>query len=414
MNELQKDFLTQSISDLEAINKQLNAAQVSETILRAAFRTLHTIKGTAQVFGFGSIGRLAHELENLLQAGRDQKIPTDKIFHELLREGFGYLSEGFRQKQANEEVNFPKLFVDKIRLIAKNDASVKDFSFHLPREILSQLSTTEKDLMDAALENGKNIFLIETGFRATNLENEFKTFKNVLDDAGEVAAFFPSFNPAFNLSQKIGFRVFFVTEKSFAEVSQIVLPFEGEINFKIEKDQAIFGDFMEAVLSQAVEGAKKLAEKSGKQIEFDVSLAEAEIPVQRLKILFTVLLHLTRNAIDHGIEKQGKITIHLVSERIGLHLTVSDDGKGIDLEKVRAKATEKNLITANDSLSADETLNLIFAHGFSTRETISETSGRGVGLDAVKDSVERANGKITVKSEKKAGTTFEIFLPNEE
>lgn len=410
MNELQKDFLNQAIIDLEETAKKLQAENISENVLRAAFRTLHTIKGTAQVFGFGSIGKLAHEIENLLAAGRDKKIPTDKIFYALLREGFRYLSESFRQIRINEKVDFPKLFVEKLRLIAKNDESVEKLSFHLPREVVGQLSSGEKDLIDAAIENGKNLFLIETGFRAENLESEFKNFKNVLDDVGEVAAFFPSFNPAFNLARKIGFRVFFITEKPFAEISEMILPFEGEINFKIEKDQTIFGNFLEAIFSQVVDSAKKLAEKSGKKIEFDVSLSDAEVSVKHLKILFCILLHLTRNAIDHGIEKQGKITIHLVSEKGDLHLTVSDDGKGIDIEKARAKAIEKNLIAADASLSKDEILNLIFAHGFSTSEEVSEISGRGVGLDAVKDAVERASGKITVRTENNAGTTFEIFF----
>jgi two-component system chemotaxis sensor kinase CheA len=414
MNDLQKDFLKQSIKDLEALNKQLNAADVSENVLRDAFRTLHTIKGAAQVFGFADIGNPAHELENLLQAGREKIIPIDEIFHALLGEGFKYLTESFRQKQAGKEFDFPKLFVDKIRLIAKNDEYVKDFSFHLPPEILQQLSTSEKKTIGVAIESGRNLFLIETGFRTENLENEFKNFKNVLDGAGEIAAFFPSFNPAFNLSRKIGFRVFFITEKLSAEVLQMILPFEGEISFKIENDSAIFGDVLDSILLQAIDGAKKLAKQSGKQIEFDASLIEAEIPVKHLKILFDVLLHLTRNSIDHGIESKGKISIRLFFKENGLHLTVADNGKGIDIEKVRAKAIEKKLIPHAARLTKNETLNLIFAHGFSTSETISKTSGRGVGLDAVKDLVEKARGKITVKSEKNIGTTFEIFLPSEQ
>lgn len=413
MDELQKDFLNQAISDLTEATKKLNAEDVSENVLRDAFRRLHTIKGTAQVFGFAGIGNLAHEIENLLQAGRDKKIPTDKNFYTLLGEGLNYLTEIVRQTQANEKASTPKLFVEKLRLIAKNDASVEGFSLYLPREILTQLSTAERDSITAAIKSGKNLFLIETGFPAANLEIEFKNFRNVLDGAGEVAAFFPSFNPTFRLAQDIGFRVFLITEKSSAEISQIVLPFAGEISLKVERDKTIFGNFRKLVFSQVINDAKKLAEKSGKKIDFNVSLTEAEIPVKRLKILFGALLHLTRNAIDHGIEKRGKITIRLVSEKSGLHLTVSDDGRGIDIDKVRAKAIEKNLIAANARLSENKTLNLIFAHGFSTSEEISETSGRGVGLDAVKDSVERASGKITVISKKKAGTTFEIFLPIE-
>ena len=410
MDELQKDFLNQSIADLENLDRQLRDENFSENALREAFRTLHTIKGTAQVFGFGNIGGLAHEIENLLAVGRDKKIPADKNFRSLLLEGTSFLTEMLQQRRANEETSFPKIFVEKLRLVTKNDASVKDFSFHLPREILAQLSKDEKDSIDAAIENGKNFYIIEVGFDFANFDGEFKNFRNVLSEAGAIAATCPSFN----FPQKIGFQVFFVTEKSSPEVGKIVSPFNAEINFKLEKNQTVFGNYLEAVLSQAVDGAKKLSDQFGKRIEFDVLLAEAEVPVKRLKDLFDILLHLTRNAIDHGIEKTGKITIRLESNGSGLHLTVADDGRGIDLEKVKAEAIEKNLIAPGAPLSEEEIRRLIFRYGFSTSKTVSEVSGRGVGLDTVEDLVKKANGKIDVFSRMDEGTRFEIFLPNEE
>jgi two-component system chemotaxis sensor kinase CheA len=411
MNELQKDFLNQSIDDLKELNEKLSAANVSENVLREAFRALHTIKGTAQVFGFGSIGNLAHEIENLLEAERGKRISADKSFHSFLREGLNYLSEMFRKKRAGEDASFPKTFVEKLRLVTKNDSSIKAFSFQLPRNIDSQLSKSEKDIIDAAIENGKNLFLIEVGFSLENLETDFKNFQSVLSETGEIAAVSSSFNPKFNISKRLGFMFFFVAEKSFAEVSQMVLPFEAEINFKIEKDRTLYENYLEVLLSQAVDGAKRLSERLEKQIEFDVSLSEAEIPVKQLKVIFDILLHLTRNAVDHAIEKKGKITIRLVSEASRLRLTVADDGRGIDLAKTRAKAIEKNIIAADKKLTDEEILNLIFAHGFSIAETVTEISGRGVGLDAVKASVEKNGGTIAVESRVGFGTTFEIFLP---
>jgi two-component system chemotaxis sensor kinase CheA len=92
----------------------------------------------------------------------------------------------------------------------------------------------------------------------------------------------------------------------------------------------------------------------------------------------------------------------------GLVINVADDGRGLDPDKLRAKAIEKGLI---DEDFGGEPRDLIFLPGFSTAETISETSGRGVGLDAVKDIVETAGGTIKVTSEKGLGTTFEVFLP---
>ena len=94
-----------------------------------------------------------------------------------------------------------------------------------------------------------------------------------------------------------------------------------------------------------------------------------------------------------------------------MHLTFADDGNGVDLAAIRLRAVEKDLISDDDVLSDEQTLELIFAPELSTLETATEISGRGVGLDAVKDTVEKIYGKISVKSRKTLGTTFEIFLP---
>ena len=95
----------------------------------------------------------------------------------------------------------------------------------------------------------------------------------------------------------------------------------------------------------------------------------------------------------------------------GWRLTVSDDGRGIDAGKIKLKAIEKNLTTDAAALTEQETINLIFLPEFSTKSEITEISGRGVGLDAVKFAIEKAGGAIAVESRKGEGTTFEIFLP---
>jgi chemotaxis protein histidine kinase CheA len=95
-----------------------------------------------------------------------------------------------------------------------------------------------------------------------------------------------------------------------------------------------------------------------------------------------------------------------------LRLSVRDNGNGIDGEKIKAKAIEKKLIAGDENLTAQETIDLIFTPEFSTKSAVTEISGRGVGLDAVKFAVEEAGGKVTVKSDGEKGTAFEIFLPH--
>jgi two-component system chemotaxis sensor kinase CheA len=105
--------------------------------------------------------------------------------------------------------------------------------------------------------------------------------------------------------------------------------------------------------------------------------------------------------------------MRLFDESDGLYLSVADDGKGIDLLKVRARAVEKDLISDDDLPDEPQLLELIFASEFSTAERVTEISGRGVGLDAVRNQVEKMNGKISVRNRKTNGTIFEIFLPYE-
>ena len=138
---------------------------------------------------------------------------------------------------------------------------------------------------------------------------------------------------------------------------------------------------------------------------------EPRLNAKYLNLIFEILLHLVRNAVDHSFDESGHIEIRLKETDGGINLTLTDDGKGIDLYVIRAKAIEQKLILPDTNLSEQETLDLIFLPGFSTAERVTEISGRGVGLDEVQNLVVNARGTISVESRKDKGTVFEIFLP---
>ncbi len=178
------------------------------------------------------------------------------------------------------------------------------------------------------------------------------------------------------------------------------------------------------VLKETTAHGENLAKQVDKKIEFEILVAELLLSNNQTKIIFDVLLHLIRNAVSHAIEipterikkgkrETGKIEIRFTCETGNLKITVSDDGKGIDAEKIKIKAIENKLIAENEDLSEQEMLNLIFLSGISTAENLTEISGRGVGLDAVKNEIENAGGMIKVRSRKEFGTKFEIILPSE-
>jgi len=165
-----------------------------------------------------------------------------------------------------------------------------------------------------------------------------------------------------------------------------------------------------------------IAQATGKQIRLEMSGEETEIDKSMLELLGDPLIHLVRNAADHGIEteqertaagkpEEGVITLRAFHRAGRIVIEISDDGAGIDTTKVRAKAIERGLIEPDTQLTDDQLRMLIFEPGFSTREEISDLSGRGVGMDVVKRNVQQLNGTVSLESEKGSGSTVSIELP---
>lgn len=169
---------------------------------------------------------------------------------------------------------------------------------------------------------------------------------------------------------------------------------------------------------------RNLAQKAGKEIEFNIEGRETELDRTVIEEIGDPLIHLLRNAIDHGIEtpeerlskgkdRKGKINLKAYHQENQIVITVEDDGAGIDAEKIKAKAIEKGLISTDnaDRLSQSEALNLIFLPGFSTSRKITDVSGRGVGMDIVRNHIEKINGTIDISTTPGKGTCFIIKLP---
>jgi two-component system chemotaxis sensor kinase CheA len=170
--------------------------------------------------------------------------------------------------------------------------------------------------------------------------------------------------------------------------------------------------------------ARDLARNLGKDVELVLVGEETEIDKTMIEDLSDPIIHLIRNAVDHGIEptadrllagKSPKSEVRLEARQEGDHilLLISDDGRGMNPEKLRAKAVEKGLISDEEANVMDErqSYNLVFLPGFSTKDAITDVSGRGVGMDVVKTNIQKLNGSIETKSALGKGTTFIISLP---
>lgn len=168
--------------------------------------------------------------------------------------------------------------------------------------------------------------------------------------------------------------------------------------------------------------ARRLARAAGKEASVTLYGGDTELDKTVMDELVTPLIHILRNAIDHGIEppgertalgkpREGTLAIRAYQKGNSIVIEVSDDGRGLQTKKIREKAAALGLLAPDASLDEEQVLDLIFRSGFSSAEEVTEVSGRGVGLDAVKTAIQRMKGSIAVWSEEGLGTTFQITLP---
>jgi two-component system chemotaxis sensor kinase CheA len=175
-------------------------------------------------------------------------------------------------------------------------------------------------------------------------------------------------------------------------------------------------------LERAARAGQSAARVAGREVDFETVGGEVRLDKSLADAVADPLLHLLRNAVDHGIEpsaerlrlgktERGHVRLEAIAEGSRVLLRVTDDGRGIELERITRAAVERGLISADERLTEQQGLRLIFRPGFSTASELSTVSGRGVGLDVVEQAVEQAGGELRVWTTRGAGTTFEMRLP---
>lgn len=179
---------------------------------------------------------------------------------------------------------------------------------------------------------------------------------------------------------------------------------------------------VETMLTRFKRLVRDLSGNLNKKVQFTAEGADTELDKNIIETLTDPLLHILRNCIDHGIEtpgerkkkgkpEVGKILMKAFYSGASVHIQIHDDGKGIDVDKIRAKAVEKGFIQNEEDLSKREIFELLFKSGFSTSENVTDVSGRGVGMDVVKRKLAEIRGEVEIDSEKDAGTTLTVKLP---
>jgi two-component system chemotaxis sensor kinase CheA len=216
-----------------------------------------------------------------------------------------------------------------------------------------------------------------------------------------------------------------VTEAGMARASSVAVGLDEleQLTREIQDSvMAIRAQPVKSVFQRMPRLAREVAVATGKQVRVVTDGEGTEVDKTVIERLADPLTHMIRNAIDHGLEKpdrrrelgknpEGVVRLSALHRSGRIVIEVSDDGAGINRERVRAIATEKGLIAADAALSDEETDNLIFMPGFSTADSLSDISGRGVGMDVVRRSIQELGGRISIMSRPGLGSTFTMSLP---
>jgi two-component system, chemotaxis family, sensor kinase CheA len=433
--EIFREFLVESTENLDQLDRDFVALEnnpAASDRVAAIFRTIHTIKGTSGFLGLPKLEGLTHAGENVLSRIRDGKLGlTPEITSTLLS-----MVDGVRRILKSVEASSTEGAEDFSHIAEKLERLCKQKVPPLG-EILVESGALDPKELQNALEQQKSDhrklgeILIARGSVKPN------AVIDALQTQGEARA------AASDTSIRVDVGLL---DKLMNLVGELVLARNQILQFAGQsKDSAFLGasQRLNLLTTELQEGVMKtrmqpignvwnkfprvvrdLALTCGKQVKLEMIGEETDLDRTIIEAIKDPLTHLVRNSVDHGIEVPearlaagktavGKLLLRAYHEGGQVNIEISDDGAGIDPEKIRQKAIAKGLITAERAgrMSDRESLNLIFLPGFSTAEKVTSVSGRGVGMDVVKTNVEKIGGTVDVQSKSGQGTTLKIKIP---
>jgi two-component system, chemotaxis family, sensor kinase CheA len=424
MDELLRDFLTETGESLDLVDSELVRFEQDPNngeILGKIFRLVHTIKGTCGFLGLPRLETLTHAAESLMGKFRDgMPVTADAVTLTLITIDRIKVILGELEARQQEPDGSDGDLIEKLGRMARQETAPKP----VPPP---QLSTEPEPRAEEFLERtgderrsgddrrGEKAELTERlagdGVANHSIRVSVDTLDRLMTTVSELVL---TRNQLLEIARR-------------HEDSDFKVPLQRLSNVTAELQEGVMKTRMQPIgnaWQKLPRVVRDLSADLGKEIELEMRGAETELDRQVLELVKDPLTHLVRNCADHGIEspaqriaagKSGNGTIRLSACHQGGHIIIeiSDDGRGLDTARIRAKALEVGLLSEAElaTKSDGEICNFIFAPGFTTAAQVTNISGRGVGMDVVRNNIEQIGGTVDLKSAVGVGTTFVIKIP---
>ncbi len=442
MEEITAEFIAESEETLDNVDTlfvELEAKGSDQEIVNKLFRSVHTIKGAAGFLGFQSIVDVAHNAENIMKKVREGEMSISRPLIDVILKSVDMLRlllRHIRDKDGVQE-DITALVKELGNVLAtaqgKEPASapkqgggpLKSKEPEAPHEKPAVVSSPEH-AADSAVqkrdtEQGQAPVeaVAEKKDSLQTLRVEVGKIDKVMDLTGEVVLVR---NRLLNIMNRLEQK--YTDDREVESLNEAVSFLDlitsdmqlGVMRMRMQPIQKVFSKFPRLV--------RDISGSLGKQVELKVFGEDTEVDRSVIEHIGDPMVHIIRNAIDHGLETpderrskgksdQGTIMIRASQKGNQIVIEVSDDGRGVNVEKVKKKAVAKGVITADEAgrMTDESAVNLIFLPGFSTADVATELSGRGVGMDVVKTNISKLNGAVEITTNKDAGSTITIRLP---
>lgn len=396
------EFLVDSYEGLDRLDRDLVEIETAEdpsAAIARAFRTLHTIKGTCSFFGFARLERVAHAGEHLLSKLRAGEIaPSPAVTRALLAavdivRGILASIESSRREPAGDD---GEVLSQIAALVASRGAGA-------PAEPAPR---AEDRPAGAETDGGEDGTL-----QRANVRVDVRVLDGLVNLVGELVL------TRNQLVQHVARQDWTALQASAQRLNQVTTRLQEEaMRTRMQPISTLWTRLPRLV--------HDVAEACGKKVELRMEGTHTELDKTLIEALKDPLVHLVRNAVDHGIESpgvraaagkpvDGRLLLRAWHEAGQVHLEISDDGAGLPLERIRARALERGLVRADQAAAMTERdwTGMVFRPGFSTAERVTSISGRGVGMDVVKSNLERIGGAIEITSRAGEGTCVRLRIP---